>query len=263
MAHMTRKAISEDSIYTLKLARRGHVVPEGLQAAVHAAQRVQDVMTSNFRILGPGEQMSRYGGVTLVRDTQISAGADTSRPTTGSIAPLPNGGGGGGGGGGGCGGGGGGGLAAACAPVLINYQEVFGRMLTAREYATASGEMEREVCIVASSDDLNDAIRRMVRLNASVLLVSRFSQAYSNEKGLSRGGSSGTFGTTAAAACGTTIQERLGPMLEPPAGGSGQGMREVFFTVADVVGVVTKSDISKNLAAKSELMSRDRTLGTR
>ena len=213
MAHMTRKAISEDSIYTLKLARRGHVVPEGLQAAVHAAQRVQDVMTSNFRILGPGEQMSRYGGVTLVRDTQISAGADTSRPTTGSIAPLPNGGGGGGGGGGGCGGGGGGGLAAACAPVLINYQEVFGRMLTAREYATASGEMEREVCIVASSDDLNDAIRRMVRLNASVLLVSRFSQAYSNEKGLSRGGSSGTFGTTAAAACGTTIQERLGPML--------------------------------------------------
>ena len=31
MAHMTRKAISEDSIYTLKLVRRGHVVPEGLQ----------------------------------------------------------------------------------------------------------------------------------------------------------------------------------------------------------------------------------------
>ena len=38
LAHMTRKALSEDSIYTLKLVRRGHVVPEGLQAAVHAAQ---------------------------------------------------------------------------------------------------------------------------------------------------------------------------------------------------------------------------------
>ena len=42
LAHMTRKAISEDSIYTLKLVRRGHVVPEGLQAAVHAAQRVHE-----------------------------------------------------------------------------------------------------------------------------------------------------------------------------------------------------------------------------
>ena len=60
----------------------------------------------------------------------------------------------------------------------------------------------------------------------------------------------------------TTIQEGLGPMLLE-AEGSGHGMREVLFTVSDVVGVVTKSDISKNLAAKSELMSRDRTLGTR
>jgi hypothetical protein len=34
LSHMTRKAISEDSIYTLKLVRRGHVVPEGLQVGV-------------------------------------------------------------------------------------------------------------------------------------------------------------------------------------------------------------------------------------
>ena len=68
LAHMTRKAISEDSIYTLKLVRRGHVVPEGLQAAVHAAQRVQDVMTQSYRFLGQRDAMTKYDGVTLVFD---------------------------------------------------------------------------------------------------------------------------------------------------------------------------------------------------
>ncbi len=68
LAHMTRKAISEDSIYTLKLVRRGHVVPEGLQAAVHAAQRVQDVMTQSFRVVGKQEAITQYDGVTLVLD---------------------------------------------------------------------------------------------------------------------------------------------------------------------------------------------------
>ena len=68
LSHMTRKAISEDSIYTLKLVRRGHVVPEGLQAAVHAAQRVQDVMTTQFRWVGQKEPMTPYEGLTLVLD---------------------------------------------------------------------------------------------------------------------------------------------------------------------------------------------------
>ena len=50
-SHVRWQALSEDSIYTLKLVRRGHVVPEGLQAAVYAAQRVQDVMTTDFRLV--------------------------------------------------------------------------------------------------------------------------------------------------------------------------------------------------------------------
>lgn len=79
LAHMTRKAISEDSIYTLKLVRRGHVVPEGLQAAVHAAQRVQDVMTQSFRLIGKQEPITRYNGVTLVLDE------DHSRETRGAL----------------------------------------------------------------------------------------------------------------------------------------------------------------------------------
>ena len=65
LAHMTRKAISEDSIYTLKLVRRGHVVPEGLQ----------DVMTKDFRVVGRQEAMTRYDGVTLVLDDAHSGAA--------------------------------------------------------------------------------------------------------------------------------------------------------------------------------------------
>lgn len=73
LAHMTRKSISEDSIYTLKLVRRGHVVPEGLQAAMHAAQRVQDVMTQSFRVVGKEESVTRYDGVTVVLDEAHSS----------------------------------------------------------------------------------------------------------------------------------------------------------------------------------------------
>ena len=68
VSHMTRKAISEDSIYTLKLVRRGHIVPEGLTAAMHAAQRVQDIMSAAFRVVGEREPMSRYSGITLIVD---------------------------------------------------------------------------------------------------------------------------------------------------------------------------------------------------
>ena len=39
IAYALRKYLSPDSIYTLKLRRRGHVVPEGLQAAAGVAQR--------------------------------------------------------------------------------------------------------------------------------------------------------------------------------------------------------------------------------
>jgi CIC family chloride channel protein len=43
-----RQALCPPTIYTLKLVRRGHVVPQGLQAWVDAARRAQDVMTIDF-----------------------------------------------------------------------------------------------------------------------------------------------------------------------------------------------------------------------
>ena len=49
-AYAIRKLMSHESIFTLKLARRGTVVPEGLQSAVMLAKRARDVMNRDFRI---------------------------------------------------------------------------------------------------------------------------------------------------------------------------------------------------------------------
>ena len=70
---------------------------------------------------------------------------------------------------------------------------------------------QRALCVVAPSDDLHDAIIRMVTLDAHVMVVANV--------------------------------------------GGGAAL-----TSADVVGVVTRGDIARNLAAKSHLLSRDRTL---
>lgn len=146
LAHMTRKAISEDSIYTLKLVRRGHVVPEGLQAAVHAAQRVQDVMTQEFRVVGKEDPMTQYDGVTLVLDEDHSQEFDrreTPRESFGAV----------------------------CGPVLINYRMTFGNDLSAAEFTAASGDGERALVTVQKDDDLNEAIRRMIAVGAEALVV--------------------------------------------------------------------------------------------
>ena len=176
VSHMTRKAISEDSIYTLKLVRRGHIVPEGLTAAMHAAQRVKDVMTGDVRTLGERQPMGQYGGITLIVD-------------------------------------GGGRLTAACGPVLLDHHGLFGRALTASEYAAASGAALRPLCIVAESDDLNAAIRLLTSLDAEALLVT------------------------------TEPTDELRPLAR------------------SIVGVVTTGDMANNIAAKTQIMARDRTLG--
>lgn len=46
-----RKFICYESIYTLKLLRRGIIVPEGLQAAITSANRARDVMEKTFQIV--------------------------------------------------------------------------------------------------------------------------------------------------------------------------------------------------------------------
>lgn len=51
LAYLTRVHYSRESIYTLKLIRRGHIVHEGLQAAISSAKAAEHVMSENFAIL--------------------------------------------------------------------------------------------------------------------------------------------------------------------------------------------------------------------
>jgi len=48
-AYGIRKWLSPGSIYTLKLLRRGHIVPEGLQAAMSESMTVQDIMSKTYK----------------------------------------------------------------------------------------------------------------------------------------------------------------------------------------------------------------------
>lgn len=55
IACYVRKRLSPESVYTLKLARRGHVVHEGIQAAVDVALRAGDLARTDFVVRGGGE----------------------------------------------------------------------------------------------------------------------------------------------------------------------------------------------------------------
>ena len=68
IAHGVRKAISRESIYTLKLLRRGHVVPEGLQAAVDGARMVRDVMQSRLHLVSADAPLTACDHASLVLD---------------------------------------------------------------------------------------------------------------------------------------------------------------------------------------------------
>ena len=50
VAYAVRQWLSPPSIYTLKLLRRGDLVPQGLQAWVLGARRARDVMTADFAV---------------------------------------------------------------------------------------------------------------------------------------------------------------------------------------------------------------------
>ncbi len=56
IAYGVRKRVSPGSIYTIKLLRRDHVVPEGLQAALDDARNVSHVMSSEYHIVADDAQ---------------------------------------------------------------------------------------------------------------------------------------------------------------------------------------------------------------
>jgi CIC family chloride channel protein len=66
IAYGFRKWLSPESIYTLKLIRRGHFVPEGLQSAMAEARQVKDITEKDFRTLDAEDPVTVSEQPTLV-----------------------------------------------------------------------------------------------------------------------------------------------------------------------------------------------------
>lgn len=55
IAYAIRIYICRESIYTLKLRRRGHSLPQGLQAAITESKQSADIMVTNFKVIDESE----------------------------------------------------------------------------------------------------------------------------------------------------------------------------------------------------------------
>ncbi|MCX2978686.1 chloride channel protein [Candidatus Marimicrobium litorale] len=90
-AYGLRKAIMDESIYTMKLLARHHTVPEGLHAAILTTERIVDLMDTNFEVRLPGSDITTAAAV-VVQDSkgQIVSVSTSSRENAGnpSVADL-------------------------------------------------------------------------------------------------------------------------------------------------------------------------------
>lgn len=65
VAYAVRKAMMRESIYTLKLLRRQHIVPEGLESAITQARSAGDVMQEDFTVIDEGAVIPEGSGVII------------------------------------------------------------------------------------------------------------------------------------------------------------------------------------------------------
>lgn len=89
VAWSTRKWLCGPSIYTIKLLRRGHVVPEGLQAGTTEARRVGDIMNDRFAFADPDTRPSGTEVTVIVRHGTIEGIAGPDGSTLPFIAVEP------------------------------------------------------------------------------------------------------------------------------------------------------------------------------
>ncbi|GFE60717.1 chloride channel protein [Geobacter sp. AOG2] len=61
-----RKLLCRESIYTMKLARRGHVMPDALHSTLHNLRRAEEIMETRFTAIPPG--LSIHKLAELVQD---------------------------------------------------------------------------------------------------------------------------------------------------------------------------------------------------
>jgi CIC family chloride channel protein len=60
ISYGVRKLLSEESIYTLKLVRRGHYMPEALQTNVQFIRHAKDVMDTHFRVVPSSSTLAQF-----------------------------------------------------------------------------------------------------------------------------------------------------------------------------------------------------------
>ena len=61
ISYGVRKFLCKESVYTLKLARRGHYMPEALQANFHLVRLARDVMESDLTIVPASTSLTEFG----------------------------------------------------------------------------------------------------------------------------------------------------------------------------------------------------------
>jgi len=71
IAYGIRKVLSKESIYTLKLVRRGHHIPEALQANILFVKQAQDVMNTSFSRVSADTTLDQFAR-TLLRQRDVT-----------------------------------------------------------------------------------------------------------------------------------------------------------------------------------------------
>jgi len=79
MAHVIREHITVETIYTLKLARRGLFLPKALQASTASSRRVESIMNTDFDLLQIGDIESWQASHTAGKDTRYTVVVDSGK----------------------------------------------------------------------------------------------------------------------------------------------------------------------------------------
>jgi chloride channel protein, CIC family len=66
-----RKLLSRESIYTQKLVRRGHVIPDSLRASLLQVKMAGDIMDTRFKIVPASLSLEEMAGQGILKDTAL------------------------------------------------------------------------------------------------------------------------------------------------------------------------------------------------
>jgi CIC family chloride channel protein len=74
VAYAVRKAIMNESIYTMKLRARGHSVPEGLHSSMLNSERLKELMTQDFAVVSRGDQVPASATIIVHSENGLISG---------------------------------------------------------------------------------------------------------------------------------------------------------------------------------------------